>query len=72
VATHYGKNSGSGIVDQGKRTTKFFKVVEQREAKELFLNSGQVEADYGKDCGCPPLWAGKILAIEHLRLYHDH
>ncbi len=40
MAANYGKNSGSGIADQRKRTTKFFKVANEREAEALFLNSG--------------------------------
>jgi hypothetical protein len=50
-----GKNSGSGIADQRRRTAKFVKVADQREAEALFLNSGPAESDYGKNSGCPPL-----------------
>ncbi len=53
VAAHYGKNSCSGRADQRQRTTKFFKVADQREADALFLNSGPAEADYGKNSGSP-------------------
>ncbi len=49
MTAHYGKNSGSEIVDQRQRTTKFLKVSDQCEAEALFLNSGPAEADYGKN-----------------------
>jgi hypothetical protein len=46
------KNTGSRIADQRQQTTKFLKVEDQCEAEALFLNSGQVEADKGKNIGC--------------------
>ncbi len=51
LVADYRYNSDSGTADQRKRTTKFFKAADQREAEALFLNSGPAIADYGKVAG---------------------